>query len=228
MCGIAVSDIGEMVHGTTLVTNAVIERKGCRLGLITTAGFRDVLEMGREQRYDIYDLFLRFPNHCEPRSPAGGRGAHRRRRAGRDGAGSRRRRGRGAASGRRRMRGDRHRLPPRLRQSCARAAGRCGGGRAQRQASAVSISSAVVGEIGEYPRTVTTCANAYVQPLVDRYLGRLEAALSARGFTGSASAHAFGRSLVSVEAARAYPIRLLESGPAGGGLATALFGEMAA
>ncbi len=91
----------------------------------------------------------------------------------------------------------------------------------------VSISSAVVGEIGEYPRTVTTCANAYVQPLVDRYLGRLEKALAAKGFRGALRLMHSAGGLVSVEAARAYPIRLLESGPAGGGLATALFGEMA-
>src|SRR5207302_490643 len=49
------------IHGTTLVTNALIERTGARLGLLTTAGFRDILEMGTEQRYDIYDLFLKFP-----------------------------------------------------------------------------------------------------------------------------------------------------------------------
>ena len=61
MDGIALADVDDIVHGTTLVTNAVIERKGCRLGLITTAGFRDLLEMGTEQRYDIYDLFLSFP-----------------------------------------------------------------------------------------------------------------------------------------------------------------------
>ena len=65
--GIQLSDIGDMVHGTTLVTNAVIERKGARLGLITTQGFRDVLEMGAEQRYDIYDLFLAFPEPLAPR-----------------------------------------------------------------------------------------------------------------------------------------------------------------
>ncbi len=55
------ADVAEIVHGTTLVTNAVIEHKGARLGLITTAGFRDVLEAGTEQRYDIYDLFLTYP-----------------------------------------------------------------------------------------------------------------------------------------------------------------------
>src|SRR6266700_3687722 len=59
--GIALSDVGEIIHGTTLVTNALIERNGARLGLLTTRGFRDILAMGTEQRYDIYDLFLKFP-----------------------------------------------------------------------------------------------------------------------------------------------------------------------
>src|SRR5689334_9569477 len=62
-----VADITEIVHGTTLVTNAIIERRGARLGLLTTEGFRDSLEMGTEQRYDIYDLFLSFPDPLVPR-----------------------------------------------------------------------------------------------------------------------------------------------------------------
>src|SRR5436190_13266141 len=60
--GISLAQVGEIVHGTTLVTNALIERRGARLGLITTEGFRDILEMGTEQRYDIYDLFLKYPD----------------------------------------------------------------------------------------------------------------------------------------------------------------------
>src|SRR5262249_25650167 len=59
--GLSLGQIDEIVHGTTLVTNAIIERRGARIGLITTAGFRDNLQMGTEQRYDIYDLFLRCP-----------------------------------------------------------------------------------------------------------------------------------------------------------------------
>src|SRR6201994_2535079 len=60
--GLTLADVDDVVHGTTLVTNALIERSGARLGLITTHGFRDILEMGTEQRYDIYDLFLKFPD----------------------------------------------------------------------------------------------------------------------------------------------------------------------
>jgi len=65
---LTLADIGDVVHGTTLVTNALIERSGARLGLITTRGFRDILEMGTEQRYDIYDLFLQFPEPFVPRN----------------------------------------------------------------------------------------------------------------------------------------------------------------
>ena len=59
--------MGELVHGATLVTNAGIERKGAKLGLLTTKGFRASLEMGKEQRYDIFDLFLKFPEVLVPR-----------------------------------------------------------------------------------------------------------------------------------------------------------------
>ena len=65
--GIGLRDVGTLVHGTTLVTNAIIERTGAPTALLTTRGFRDILEMGKEQRYDIYDLFLRFPEPLVPR-----------------------------------------------------------------------------------------------------------------------------------------------------------------
>ena len=65
--GIGLHQVTKILHGTTLVTNAIIERRGAGLGLITTAGFRDLLEMGTEQRYDIYDLFLDFPEPLVPR-----------------------------------------------------------------------------------------------------------------------------------------------------------------
>src|SRR5713101_253890 len=65
--GLDLARVGEIVHGTTLVTNAIIERRGVAVGLLTTQGFRDVLQMGTEQRYDIYDLFLRYPEPLVPR-----------------------------------------------------------------------------------------------------------------------------------------------------------------
>lgn len=228
MRGLTHADVAEMVHGTTLVTNAVIERKGARLGLITTRGFRDILEMGAEQRYDIYDLFVQFPDPLAPRDL------------------------RLEVDERVDARG--HVLTA-LDDGAVRAAGQAlvAAGcdavavvflhsyanpaherraaeilRAEFPDLAVSISSEVVAELGEYPRTVTTCANAYVQPLMGRYLRRMETALRAAGFAGPLRLMHSAGGLVSLDSARALPIRLLESGPAGGGLATALFAEGAA
>ncbi|WP_323039245.1 hydantoinase B/oxoprolinase family protein [Gemmobacter sp.] len=223
--GLNHADVSEMVHGTTLVTNAVIERKGAKLGLITTKGFRDILEMGTEQRYDIYDLFVQFPEPLASRDlrlevteriDANGR------------------------------------VLTALDEDAVRAAARAmldagceavavvflhsyaNAAHEQRAAEilrsefpelAVSISSEVVAELGEYQRTVTTCANAYVQPLMGRYLRKLENSLRGAGFAGPLRLMHSAGGLVSLESARALPIRLLESGPAGGGLATALFAE---
>ncbi len=223
--GISVSDIGEIVHGTTLVTNAVIERKGAPLGLITTQGFRDVLEIGTEQRYDIYDLFLTFPK------PLVNRGLRLEvvERIGADGGV----------------------IIPLDEASVLRAVDRLAANKVEAIAVclmhsyrnpdherrvreiilrhypsiSVSISSEVVAEISEYQRFVTTCANAYVQPLMDRYLARLDRELDARGFAGALRLMQSAGGLVSLEEARAFPIRLLESGPAGGALATAWFGR---
>ena len=227
MAGIALADIHEIVHGTTLVTNAIIERKGARLGLITTRGFRDVLEMGTEQRYDIYDLFLKFPEPLVARAQR----LEIAERMDRDGNVI--------------TPIDHHEIRRALRtlvdagceavaicfinayrndaheKAVARLAA------AEFPRLAISISSAVVPEMWEYQRCVTTCANAYVQPLMDRYIARLQTELAARGFTGSLRLMHSAGGLVSPETARAFPIRLLESGPAGGGLATALFGEKA-
>jgi 5-oxoprolinase (ATP-hydrolysing)/N-methylhydantoinase A len=224
--GLRLSDIQEIVHGTTLVTNALIERRGASLGLITTAGFRDILEMGTEQRYDIYDLFLRFPDPLVPR---------RRRlevpeRMDRDGkpvVPLDRNAVRDAA---RRLAADgveaiaicflhAYRNPAHEREAAEIV-------RALLPEVSVSLSSEVVAELWEYQRLVTTCANAFVQPLMDRYVRRLERELWQRGFRGALRLMHSAGGLVSPETARAFPIRLLESGPAGGGLATAFFGKL--
>jgi len=224
--GLDLARVGEIVHGTTLVTNAIIERRGVAVGLLTTQGFRDVLQMGTEQRYDIYDLFLQFPEPLVPR----------------------RRRleipERMDAQGR---------VVIPLDLAAVRAAARRlvdAGVEAiavcflhayrnpdhERAVAAllrrefpelfVSLSCEVVAELREYQRAVTTCANAYVQPLMGRYLARLERELAARGFRGRLNLMHSAGGLISPDAARAFPIRLIESGPAGGGLATALFGAL--
>jgi len=224
---LTLADIGDVVHGTTLVTNALIERTGARLGLITTRGFRDILEMGTEQRYDIYDLFLRFPDPLVPRR-------HRLEVA-------------------ERIDRDGNVLtlldPDELRAAAQRLIvegieaiaicflhAYCNPAHEQQAAAiiraafpdiAVSISSDVVAELWEYQRCNTTCANAYVQPLMGRYIAKLERELHARGFRGDLRFMHSAGGLLSPETARDFPIRMLESGPAGGGLATAFFGEAA-
>ncbi|MFD2236526.1 hydantoinase B/oxoprolinase family protein [Aureimonas populi] len=225
--GLSHGDVGEIVHGTTLVTNAVIERKGAPLGLITTRGFRDILEMGTEQRYDIYDLFVAFPEplvgrdlRLEVEERLDSRGAVV---TPLDEAGVRRAAEALVAQGCEAIAVaflHAYANPAHERRAAQIVRGRF-------PDLAVSISSEVVAEMGEYQRCVTTCANAYVQPLMHRYLTRLESALRSQGFSGPLRLMHSAGGLVSVETARDFPIRLLESGPAGGGLATALFGKAA-
>lgn len=224
MKGIGYADVAEMVHGTTLVTNAVIERRGAALGLITTQGFRDVLEIGAEQRYDIYDLFVAFPEplvsrelrlEVPERIDAEGRVV-----VPLDEAALIRATERLMAEGCEAVAvAFLHAYANPAHE--ARAAALI---RAAFPDLAVSVSHEVVAEIGEYQRTVTTCANAYVQPLMHRYVTRLEEVLRAAGFAGPLRLMHSAGGLVSPDTARRLPIRLLESGPAGGGLATALFG----
>lgn len=216
--GITPSQITTLIHATTLVTNALIERTGAPTALLTTAGFRDTLEMGKEQRYDIYDLFLQFPDPLVPRRWRVGV----RERITRDGA---------------------VRIPLNLPQvgrtiralvhqgveSVAVSFLHAYRNPAHEQlvknllvekfpALSVSISSEVSPEIREYERTSTTVCNAYVQPLVDRYLHRMEAALAEDGFRGRFLLMLSSGTLAAPDIARRLPVRLLESGPAAGAL----------
>jgi 5-oxoprolinase (ATP-hydrolysing)/N-methylhydantoinase A len=225
IAGLDHAALGSVVHGSTLVTNLVIERKGAPTALITTRGFRDVLELGTEQRYDVHDIFLKFPTPLVPR--------HWRfevdERMSRDGAV----------------------LTPldpgQLHEAAAQAVAE--GVQAvavvflhayrndahERAAAAhlrqhfpqlhLSISSEVCGEIREYERSSTTVANAYAQPLIAPYIARLEQRLQQRGFRGQFFLVQSSGTLASAAMARRLPIRLLESGPAGGGLAAAHFGR---
>jgi 5-oxoprolinase (ATP-hydrolysing) len=228
LAGIRLADVDDIVHGTTLVTNAIIERKGVsRLGLITTNGFRDILEMGTEQRYDIYDLFLRFPEPLVPRD----RRIEVPERMDCNGAvvqaldedAVRAALGRLSADG-----ADAvavcflhaYRNPAHERQVARIVA-------QEFPRLSVSLSSDVVAELSEYQRCVTTAANAFVQPLMKTYLEKLQRELAARGFAGALRLMHSAGGLMSPQTACDFPIRLLESGPAGGGLATAWFGQLA-
>lgn len=228
LCRDADMDLGQvglLVHGTTLVTNALIERTGARTGLLTTRGFRDILEMGKEQRYDIYDLFLTFPDPLVPRRWR----LEVDERVDRD--------------GRVQVPLDLDQVRTSVRRLLAdgveavavsflhayansrheEAVGELL--RREFPQLAVSLSSEVVPQIREYERTCTTVCNAYVQPLVDRYVRRMETALAAKGFRGRFYLMQSSGGIIAPEAARRFPIRLLESGPAGGALVTAFFGE---
>jgi len=216
--GLAPADIGILVHGTTLATNAIIERKGARTALITTEGFRDVLAMGNESRYDQYDLNITLPEPLVPRYlrlPVPERLDNE-----------------GAVL----LPLDEHAvldLVPLLKregvQSIAvgflHAFVNPAHERRVRDLLAdalpeipVSLSSEVSPEMREWERFSTTAANAYVQPLIAGYLHRLEDGLGAMGLGGPVFLMLSGGGLTTIETACRFPIRLVESGPAGGAI----------
>ena len=218
-------DVGHVVHGTTLVTNAIIERNGARLGLLTTRGFRDILEMGTEQRYDIHDLFLTFPE------PLAARRDRREiaERVSRDGVVLE---AIDLDAVRREVR--------ELVEDGVEALAVCFlhayknpvHERAVRDLVrtefpdlTVSVSSDVHPQINEYERSSTTAANAYVQPLMSAYVRRLERVLRERGFGGRFHLIQSSGGLTAPETAVRLPVRFLESGPAGGAQASALVGR---
>ena len=223
--GVELAQIGHVVHGTTLVTNAIIERKGARLGLLTTCGFRDILEMGTEQRYDIHDLFLTFPAPLVARPDRREIGE----RISRDGE-VLEPLDRDAVRREARALRDAgveaiaicflhaYRDPAHEREARDLVRAECPG-------LPVSISSDVHPQINEYERTSTTVANAYVQPLMSAYVRRLDEALRERGFGGRFHLIQSSGGLTAPETAAALPCRFLESGPAGGAQATGLIGR---
>ncbi len=222
---VPLSSVGHIVHGTTLVTNAIIERRGCRIGFLTTKGFRDTLEMGTEQRYDIHDLFLQYPDPLVAR--------------------------RHIREIDERMAFDGNVLTAiddnQVRDAVgdliadgAEAIAVCFLHAYQNPAHerrvkdlvrdefpgiAVSISSEVDPALKEYERASTTTANAYVQPLMGQYVDKLNAALLSNGFEGRFHLMQSSGGLTAPETASAFPVRFLESGPAGGAQATAFIGE---
>ena len=223
--GLGLAEVGHVVHGTTLVTNAIIERSGARLGLLTTRGFRDILQMGTEQRYDIHDLFLAFPE------PLAARRDRREiaERVSRDGAVL-------EALDPEAVRREVRELVEDGVEALAicflhayknpvheRAARDLVG--AEFPGLPVSISSEVHPQLNEYERSSTTAANAYVQPLMSAYVRRLDGALRKRGFGGRFHLIQSSGGLTAPETAQELPIRFLESGPAGGAQASALVGR---
>ena len=224
---IAAAEIGRVVHATTLFTNALIERKGAPTGLLTTAGFADVLEIGRERKYELYD----WRSRCRARWCRARGGVRHVERL--------------APDGRVEIRLD---IDAALREvewlveqgvrSLAIVFLHAYANPAHEQQAAaaiaqrfpqlsLSLSSAIAPEIREYPRTSTTVANAYVQPLAESYLDRLEAALTDLGIGGQLLLMLSSGGLAPIAEARRTPVQLLESGPAAGALAAAVFGRSA-
>ena len=208
-----IAGLEEVIHGTTLVINAIIERKGAHTGLLTTRGFRDVLELGREIRYSAYDAFAQMPEPLVPRE----------RRLEVD----------------ERVRADGSVLVP-LDMAQARAAVRemvqlgvesvavCllnsfenpAHERALKRLLAeefpqasVSISYEVLPQIREYERTSTTVINAYVKPLTETYLRQLRERLASLGFRGRLFIMLSSGGVTSAETAAQFPVRIIESGP---------------
>ncbi|HLW46931.1 MAG TPA: hydantoinase/oxoprolinase family protein [bacterium] len=225
--GIDAGAVSQVVHGTTLLTNALIERKGARTALITTRGFRDALEIAREHRYDMYDLFMERPAPLVPR--------HRRfeldERVLEDGAAIKPL----DLEEARRLVETLHRDDIEAVAVCflhsyrAPAHERAVGEllRAGAPRCAVALSHEVVPEIREYERTSTTVANVYIQGLASRYLSRLEERLEAMGIGGPLFIMQSTGGISSVETACRFPIRVVESGPAAGALAAAHYGTLA-
>src|SRR5215475_1100696 len=219
--------VGRVVHATTLFTNALIERKGAKTGLLTTAGFRDVLEIGRERKYELYDLFIEMPKPLVARPWR----REARERLAQDGTVE---------------------IPLDVDAALAEVADlvkqgveslaicflhayanpaherAIGAAVAERfQNLSISLSSDVAPEIREYLRASTTVTNAYVRPLAEVYLERLEQSLRAEGIPGGLFLMLSNGGLTHVSEAKRAPVQLLESGPAAGALAGAWFGRNA-
>jgi N-methylhydantoinase A/oxoprolinase/acetone carboxylase beta subunit len=219
--GIRARDVGVVTHATTLVANALVERSGARVGLITTAGFSDTLELAREKRFDLYDLFLEIPSPLVP--PDRCRGVSERTDA--DGnilsevdleevlSAAAELRAQGAQSIAINFL---HAPMNPMNEEVAEAALR-----KRYPEMWISRSSGISPEIGEYERCSTVAANAYVQPLVDRYMEKLSGGMRKIGFGGRFSIMLSTGGFTGVESVRRAPIRVVESGPAGGALAAA-------
>lgn len=221
LAGLAPSDLSLVIHGTTLATNAVIERKGARTALLTTEGFRDVLALANEARYDQYDLNIELPQPLVPRRwrlPV----PERLDNTGKvllplDEAEVRRQIAFMKEEGIESLAiGFLHAfVNPAHEQRAAAIV------REMWPELPVSLSSEVSPEMREWERFSTTVANAYVQPLMARYLGRLEVGLREIGVSCPLFLMLSGGGLTTIETAARFPIRLVESGPAGGAIFSA-------
>ena len=214
--GARLPDCHLVIHGTTIGINALLEGKGARTGLITTQGFRDILEIGRGNFLRMYDVLYRRPTPLVPR----GR--------------------RLEVMERLTARGE---VLVALDESSVRAAARQLAAEgvesvavvflfsyrdstherraaeivaAELPGASVSVSHSISQEWREYERTSTTVVNAYIQPIMDRYLGAFGQALGGRGFRGQLLVTQSNGGALSIGSARSKPVHTMESGPAAG------------
>ena len=222
--GFAAAEIGRVVHATTLFSNALIERKGAPTGLITTKGFRDTLEIGRERKYELYDIKIVKPAPLVPRRwrlevPE-----------------------RMAVDGSVRLALDERAVLEAASQLTAEGVTSLAivflhsyaNPAHERQAAdliavrypklTLSASIDVAPEIREYERASTTAINAYIKPLAERYLSSLASQVAARGVSAPLLLMLSNGGLTNIEEAKRTPVQLLESGPAAGALAAAHLG----
>ena len=219
--------IERVIHGTTLATNALIQRKGGRTALLVTRGFRDVLEMGRESRFDIYDINLELPAALVPRKHVfeideridytGKVAVPLALAQAREVIAEIKKQGVDAVAIclLHAFRNPQHEraLAALIKRELPRVP--------------ISLSSDVMPDIREYERASTTAANAYVQPAIRGYLDRLAAGLKGEGISAPLSIMTSDGGIVSCETANRYPVRLIESGPAGGAMASAFYAAAA-
>jgi N-methylhydantoinase A len=223
---VGIDAVEEVVHGTTLVTNAVIERRGARTGMLTTEGFRDLLDMGHEKRYDVFDLRITFPQPLVPRTLR--------------------------REVRERVRYDATVETPLDLPAAVQAAAELVEGegcealaicllhayanpaheraiqdavRARWPGLFVSTSSEVFPGRREFERFTTTCINAFTGPMFQRYLARLESGLADLGFRGRFFVMSSSGGTLAPDVARAFPVRVVESGPAAGVQMSVFHGE---
>ncbi|MBN33167.1 MAG: methylhydantoinase [Rhodospirillaceae bacterium] len=219
--GLEPGAVTSVIHGTTLATNALIERKGAVTGLICTEGFRDTLRLAYENRYDQYDVFLQKPDPIVPRHltlPVGERMD---------------------VKGKVLAPIDESAVPAIARQLRDEGVEAVAIGLLHAYANPdheqrvrdlllaeypdvyVTLSSEVCPEVREYERLTTATCNAYVQPLMARYLQALDGELKTAGIAGPMLLMTSGGGVCALETAMRFPIRLVESGPSGGAIMAA-------
>lgn len=218
--------VAEVIHGTTLVINAIIERKGAKTGLITTRGFRDVLELGREIRYDAYDIFAEYPVPLIPRELR--------------------------FEIDERVSGDGRVIKKPDLQEAEKVIGDLEAAGVESVAVCfinsyenpineieiesllnrtapklfVSASYKVLPQIREYERTCTTATNAYVKPITVQYLSKLSSRLQGLGFAGKLFIMLSSGSITTAATASEFPVRIIESGPTAAVIASQHYGRM--